>query len=366
MSAGIGQSCDIPIIIRALSCDLYQNGVLSGNTLDGDFLLALDGGSDSDDLSAAADSYYFEWWTLDSEPSDEDCISFSTIDDALAIHRTVTGIKEILPVRLSKSKYTWSRHLSFKPRGLDLNCNRCRLYRGVALGVMDNIQDLRHLAHGSEVGFEARSDITIRRAAGFFQLYDEAMRLESSADDESGNMVTKGKGKNKESKKVIAKRVQSEAAAEVRRLSDLPPVKWTWGVDLSTDDVVQLFRASVGPKMPRQPHSGYEISLPWGRYGEVSDANLSPRTSSCEFSDVEDDYEDVTELDSIDIPTHFTYSPLRHCYDELPGHWKLPSRSSSDGSIEAAEASWLDPPSDDFVTTPPMEGMSSSDTGIFF
>jgi hypothetical protein len=230
------------------------------------------------------------------------------------------------------------------------------------LGVMDNIQDLRHHVHGFEVGFEARSDTTIQRAAGFYQLYEAAMRLEWSADKESGSTITEGKGKGKESKKKIAKKVESDAAAEVRQLSELPALKWTWGVDLTTDDVLQLFQTSTLGRIPRQPHSEYEVSLPWGRYGEVSDAPTSPWTSSLDFSDIDKDHQEVTELDSLDIPTHFTLSPLCHSYDDPPPFESNVSGSPLDDSSTPADASWLQPQNDNFVQTPPMDGKSSSNT----
>ncbi|KAF8800672.1 hypothetical protein BYT27DRAFT_7262812 [Phlegmacium glaucopus] len=54
-------------------------------------------------------------------------------------------------------------------------------HRGVALGTLDNLQDLRHLVHGLEVTYEAGADLSRRRAAGFFPLYDAANAKEMGA-----------------------------------------------------------------------------------------------------------------------------------------------------------------------------------------
>ncbi|KAF8816592.1 hypothetical protein BYT27DRAFT_7076595, partial [Phlegmacium glaucopus] len=268
MAVAIGQSCDVPIILQTLACDLYQRSPDYITLLfDRDFLLALDAGSDLDDLAAVAESYHLAWWTYGNPPSEDVVLSYSSMHDALEHHHAVTGIKGILPVKVNKAKYTWSRHLS-DPKGFSLNCDRCRLYRGVSLGVLDNLQDLRHQVHGLEVASEYRVDQAGRRAAGFFQLYDTVL-LKECEDTQS----TLAKGKAKVSKSRQANQVREVAAADLARLQDLPSLKWTWGPDLTEEDIHQLGKPTL-PTAPPQ-HSGYEFSLPWGRCGKASESPAS-------------------------------------------------------------------------------------------
>jgi len=352
LAAAIGQSVEIPIILRSVACDLYQLGPIAGSTyvINRDLLASLDAGCNIDeDLSAVADSYFIPWWTSDNPPPNHGRLNSGTIHRALEHHRKVTGIKEILPVKTDKSRYTWNRSVAFVPEGVKLDCNRCRLYRGVALGVLDNIQDLRHHVHGLEVSYEERADLAVRRAAGFFQLYEAALMKESSKDADT---LTNQKGKKKETTRNRMKQVEDSAAAEVIRLSNLPSLKWTWGSDLTRDDVLNL--PSNNPLVgQRIPHSGYNISLPWGRYGQDSDEPQSPSPSSCRYSEIEEPDQGVPDiLNPDDIPTHYSLFPLRHTYEDpfiTPNaeHPVVQERQNS------AFASWLLRPNHDFIPSPP-------------
>lgn len=226
-----------------------------------ELLASLDAGCNIDeDLSAVADSYHMDWWNFDKHPSPSWVLGYGTIVDALEHHRQVTGIKAIMPVKMDKTMYTWNRNVSFVAEGIKLDCDRCRLYRGVSLGVLDNIQDLRHHVHGLEVTYEERADLAARRAAGFFQLYEAAQAKEASADNvrEQGESNNR-KGKQRENNKARVTEVEELAAAELKRLSNLPSLKWTWGADLTIDEVLQLHKRDY-PFIPRKQHSGYNVS----------------------------------------------------------------------------------------------------------
>jgi hypothetical protein len=348
MAAAIGQSCEIPALLRSMACDLYRNGVRAGNDMDLEFLLALDSGTPEDDLTAVADSYYLQWWSSNRPPSQFEILATHNIDRALDHHRSVTAMKNIIPLKANKLKYTWSRgarQLSFDPQRLPLNCDRCQLYRGVSVAVLDNIQDLRHLIAGFEV--TSGYNNAVRRASGFFQLYEAALMLETTGEDVhkhgTDNKFTKKNGKRK-----LIDGVQKTAEAELNRLRDSPSLKWTCGPDFTEDDAVKAFRRSSDiPFTFGQLHSGYRFSLPFGRGGQDSEMAMpmSPRSSI--FSSVDDEIQEVPELSLDDIPHHFCLYPLRNYQDE-------PSEIQPDDTpSHTAELAWLQPLADNFFPTPP-------------
>jgi hypothetical protein len=307
MAAAIGKPVDIPIILRVLAGHL--NHTPDGSTIltDYDFIQSLNAGSVANDLSPVADTYLHDWWNSSECPPDEDLLGYVTLEEALEHHRVSTGLDKLQPVENNKKIYTWSRHISGDPRNLTIDCNRCRLYRGVALGLNDNLQDIRHHIHGIMASSEYQADTSERRAAGFFQLYEEALLKESSSYDISGSSKRE-KGRSKDTTTRRANDVMKIAAGELSRLEDLPALKWTWGPELTEKDVTKLERPIV-PNLGRV-HSGYEKSLPWGQRNDDSTNPSSPATSPV-LSDIASSNSAISLLSSADIPTHFNYFPLR-------------------------------------------------------
>jgi hypothetical protein len=327
MAAAIGQSCDIPALLRSMAFDLYRYGVGAGNELDFEMLLVLDSGTPIDDPTAIADSYYLQWWSNVRPPSQFEVLALHSIDRALDHHRSVTASNRIMPKKVNKLKYTWSRgcrQLSYDPRNLPLDCDRCQLYRGVSVAVLDNIQDLRHLITGFEVSYGYNT--AMRRASGFFQLYEAAMQLESTADD-------------------------AAAEEELSRLRDCPSLKWTWGPEVTEHDALKVFRAlSNNSFISGQDHSGYKFSLPYGRGGNDSIFSMpqSPRSST--FSSLDDESQVVPELSPDDIPHHFRHYPLRNYQGEPPQI--QPDDTPAHRSSDPGEFSWLQPVAHDFFPIP--------------
>ena len=104
LAAALGQSIDIPIILRALTSDYHQNGPDSLPILfDHKFHLYLDAGSDPEDLTAVAPSYHLPWWTSESDVVEMDIMSPYSVDECLLHHHNIMGIKGIIPPRLDKT-----------------------------------------------------------------------------------------------------------------------------------------------------------------------------------------------------------------------------------------------------------------------
>lgn len=330
MAAAIGQSNDVPIIIRLLASHLFFCPEGSSITSDRQYYLVIDAGTSADDPSAVADSYIRDWWNAESCPASDQNLQFGFLKQALDHHSHATGKNLPFPPKLTKDKYTRSRDLS----GITLQCNNCRLYRGVALGLAHNLNDMRNRIHGIEVKYELHGDMSERRAAGFFQLYDGVLMKELNKD--ATNMV---KGKSKESRHDKSLRVQKLAADELARLETLSSLKWTWGVELSADEAINIAKHNSVTKF--RQHSGYNESLPWGRRGEDS-SEPGSFASSQVVSEINNDNLDIPELNTIDIPLHFTTGPLRQELDEVPPEQlprlDIPDISSSDGGNLATAA----------------------------
>jgi hypothetical protein len=210
---------------------------------------------------------------------------------------------------------------------------------------LDDLQDLRHHLHGLEVSFEGRSKATARRAAGFHELHQAAIMKESAAsppDHEwAAGQSSQSKGKAKAGNaQAHAEQVRLNAAAELRRLQNLPELKWTWGADLSKDEVLKLMRPVTSDCA--NIHSGYVDSLASGLRGEWSERSLSASSEPHNVSDLGEDVTNVPELHPDQYPVHFTYPPLRHFFSDPPVA-RAPTQPSS----------WLHPPPNNYINFPP-------------
>ena len=131
----------------------------------------------------------------------------------------------------------------------------------------------------------------------------------------------KGKGKRKVSISQQSENVRNEAAAELSRLDDLPSQKWTWGTELSREEVVLLAKPII-PSLAN-PHSGYLSSLPEGPLRDESSGPSSP-PSAPKVSTIASDIHSVPDLPANEYPTHFGFHPLRQDLGDPPLSMKLP------------------------------------------
>jgi len=187
---------------------------------------------------------------------------------------------------------------------------------------MDSLCDLQNHVNALE-GFTVHRDhMSERRAVGFFKLYEAALTKEDSI-----NSAISGEKIKKQSISKMSAEVRQKAAAEFNRLTALPSQKWTWGTDLTTEDIRDLttpFHFSTTGQ-----HSGYDISLPLGDYEkESSYGPASPFTDKLSVDAV--DNTDIPELDLKDIPTHFSHYPLRQEIGDPPATLQLPRFPSPD------------------------------------
>jgi hypothetical protein len=295
----------------------------------------LDSGIDPLDPSALAETYIRSWWTLQEEPPNTGYLTYDILHEAVDHHRSVLDRKDTFQSKIIK-KHDWSRALSHDPDGLLLKCQNCRLYRGVAVRVLDSLHDLRNQAHAMEEASKFRGNTSERRAAGFFQLYDAVSEKEMST--KSTKTFTSKTKLNKAQKISYA---QIHAAAELDRLQKLPSLKWTWGTELTSEEVIELGRPA--PRTVPREHSDYNFSLPLGRVRTDSNEPDSPPASQL-VSHLADDIREIPDLSSIDIPTHFSRYPLRQEHSAPPSEkLQLVSESAvtnNTGELPAAPIPW--------------------------
>jgi len=235
----------------------YLDGNLSSNGLD--------------DPALDVHSFLFPWWT-GSHPSigTPSHLCSATIESALDDYRRQLADAHIpfgsphmicdLSDELNKPAYTW--HSSINDDLLN-DCTRCRLYRAVAVGVVDQLRDTYNMVHACEVANVAEKDIAMRRASGFNELFEASLKKEcerravepelGSGPGDEGHTEQFGPevGKLKDWMKKVVMDAEHNAAR-----------KWTWGVDLTDEDLLCLIRGADAEY--QLPHSGYDQELSTG------------------------------------------------------------------------------------------------------
>ena len=307
MAAAIGQSINIPIVIRGLAMDLHRH-VPGSDTLlfDPDFLFSLDTGTDHDDPAKVVKSYHQQWWTARTPPAITDLMNQQNIADFLKHHHRLTesDSPNILPVAPVKPSYGWSRGVNFDSVSPNIQCHQCRLYRAILIGAEDELRDIRHYAHGMEVRSAFRARFAARRAATFYQLYQAA----NSKADASIQAV-------QHTPAPAPEQIRVRAQTELVRLSKLPKMKWTPECPLSSKEVLAVLKTN--PHV-RTIHSGYIEYLPWGLYGASFDAPMSASPHESDWYSDTGKIDDIVNLSPKSHPMHFEFPPLRDLHDEPP------------------------------------------------
>ena len=338
MAAAIGQSLDIPIIIRSLAFQ-YSRGRDVTIKFDADFLALLDAATQPEDEAAMAPSYFYEWWSALVEPYDNELLNFLTLQDCLEHHHIATGTLGVLPSRIRGERYEWPAEVKRLADVTALPCKGCRLYRAVSGVALEDCQDIRHHVHGLEASYRAREVLTQRRAAGFFHLYQaacakEAEELASGTHHAYAGSSTRGRADLP---------IRQQAAKELAKLKAKPNLKWTAGSDLTVEDVLALLHPPSGP---RGIHSGYESALPSSSGRQDSPILSSPHIRTQRFSDCGNDVVNPPPLSPQDHPVHFSQPPLRHYYED-----PLPTETPPD--IANPGSAWLAHPPPGYVPDPP-------------
>jgi hypothetical protein len=311
MCTALGNSVEIPFIIRRLADTLYKqapNGLPV--TFDPDFIVSLDGGSGPDDLSAAVASYHGQWWTGPLPPPADSLLNMSMLEACLQHHRKVSGIKRFYRSGLLKTSYTWPRYVMDSPAAPPTcDSGRCLVYRGVALSIEQSYKELLNQAETLASFSEANADRFGRRAAIAYQLYEAAAAQDIPPPPRK--MIPKS-SLSRQTTKARSQNVVATAVVDLKRLQNTPEVKWQWGPSLSRHEVLQAVKP---PVKESRNHSGYNISLRDDQQGSDSDGPSSIHSgSSAVFSPIGKDIMEIPDLMPKHYNHHFNFPPLRHDY----------------------------------------------------
>ena len=303
----------------------YLDGNLSSNGLD--------------DPALDIQMFHLPWWTGPHSPTGiSSYLSRATIKSALDDYRRQLGAAmppigkphsiHNLADELNKPGYTWHSSANDLPNIPNNNCTRCRLYRAVAVGVMDQVRDTYNMAHGCEVANEAEKDIGIRRASGFNELFEAVLKKECDAgelaagsglgreqqrDSEGEQQQDSESGSDKqqfgpevEGLKKLIKKLVMEAGG-------MASSKWTWGVDLTEDDLRSLIRGA--DRQHQVPHSGYDQDLSSGALRSQTSEALDP-------VNLEDPKDGNLRFDDVSISTIPDLGP--HEFPRFQSYWTHP------------------------------------------
>lgn len=408
MAAATGLVVDIPVIIRSLSRDFYRSALRNNYSipLDHDFLLALDAGIIAPAGRTAAGVYsvkdfHCSWWTDDDLDLSipyfaQKILDVNNIDECLTFHRhqiTILAAADITtdPPIPANPHYVWKANASNAITDSD-TCNRCRLYRAVAMGTLEDHRDIRNQIQAMEDYFSTQKEQSIRRSAGFYQLYEYLVIKEQDPTaaaaaalsdvthvpvrapiiEEESLPAMKTSKKGKKGKQIAARRAAGEnvrklAISEVARLQNTPSLKWTWGVSMDESDLPFLNR--YGGLGRRDPHSGYDRSLTQG-LDTRSYSTQSHDVAAVEagfFSDVSQNVRrPVDDLDPTTIPSCL-YMNIRNAPDRYLVGFRDHSVDPMDDilPLPAAVPFRVPPPLSDRVLQAPIDESRSFSFLIF-
>ena len=303
---------NIPVLIRSLGQDMFQIGMDRCKKFRPslDLIIYLDGNITShgpDDATINVSEFHNAWWKGHSPPSSPSLIfSSRQVGSALEHYRKQLGLHGIIPTppfpvdlnaELNKPCYTWHASAHTNQR---IDCTRCRLYRAVALGVMDQVRDIRNMLHACEVANEGEREVAMRRASGLNELFEAALNKECQTKPDK----LRPKGvfvKDRHTLNSSAEFLKSQIKELTEMCTNDPSMKWTWGVDLTEADLARLTRGADRHK-PVHPHSGYDTALDSMSLISASTHSIDPMKledpeilNSC-FDDLSPDFPSIADL----------------------------------------------------------------------
>jgi hypothetical protein len=148
LAAATGLLINIPVVTCSVAC-----AVLYPDTgLDIDMMLILDAGNHPSHPTGTVEHYEVDWWTSDEAPQMGDYINFNRIASCLSFHAqesinfisTSTGTSNMV-----------AGHKKMAPEPIvDLPCNRCIRYCGVAIDALQKIHSLHAQIQQQETTLE--------------------------------------------------------------------------------------------------------------------------------------------------------------------------------------------------------------------
>jgi hypothetical protein len=138
-------------------------------------------------------------------------------------------------------------------------CQKCDKYSQILSTSLQDILDIHRFANKMVTCSETQRNLDMRRASTFNLLHEAALIKELNQIPETpDSSSSSSKSRN------IVESWAETARKNLERLRPLPEnsYKWTWGEDLTKDEVLALRRS--GTKPMDKMHSGYDLSLKQG------------------------------------------------------------------------------------------------------
>ena len=191
-----GVAVDIPPFIRVLC-----NSAIFSEPL----RQFVDAGPEVHDADTAVTEFKYAWWLPGQlhDLSEEKFFNLHSAEECLIFHeaqkrnggRRVDGTTTMKDL-FSKNYVLPTSVFGDVPVPPDKEpCTRCRLYRAVAIGSQNKLRDLRNLLQGGSSLFRTTTQLSIRKASSFNQLYEAAVNKEATtttADDLPTHLAVRG------------------------------------------------------------------------------------------------------------------------------------------------------------------------------
>jgi hypothetical protein len=305
-----GVVVEVPIILRSLADSLahqpYEDLPLLFHP---DLLATLDAGTDLDNYGSLVERYEFDWWNLPQEPTAEACLNTCNLDRCLLLHRQLLSQQNKNPFPPIQTT-TSTTQTTADPR-----CSRCTEYQAIAGSLLAELQGVQEFAQAMETYKFNQLDVDTRRATGLFMLHEKALLKEMTApatatapaSAATSLLVPIPPSPPKRAKPQISRksrRIMASARAQLESLDGKPAgsYKWTWGADLTEDDVLAINRELSLEKPGR--HSGYNISLPPGVIRGDWSTTGSLRTGPAVYDTLPSDLMSIPEMAPLPLPPY--------------------------------------------------------------
>ena len=304
---------DVPILLWSLAdslADVNLDHLPLG--FHPSLLAALDDGVATESPSRLVDSYACDWWRHNTEPAAGQILGTNTLDECLNSYRQyipAPSISHSSPI-ISQPQNAAADYRA--------DCRSCNDLQALIQDMFDEARSMHALINGCESSADAAVNANVRKAAGFHQLHEltvlkelhakppalssttatamataaamaaaMAMAMATATATATAPPPARAAGPSKQSAATRKSQlVAARAQAELERLKSLPPAshKWTWGVDITENDVLASNQKAKG-KEKKAHHSGYARSLPDGVFRKGYSVTASIATAvSADFS----------------------------------------------------------------------------------
>ena len=281
IATAIGLVIEVPILLRSLADSLAEVDIRHlPLRFHPSLLAALDDGVAADGPARLVGSYACDWWRQKTELALAPIFGMDTLEECLVHHR------QYIAAPADSATAGQPPHNT-----LDAACPSCIKMRSLVHDMLDESRSTESFIDGCQSAADAAMNRNIRKAVGFHRLHELAMFKDLQAESKAESTILKNPGRmgGPSKQTAVATRsglVAARAEAELQRLKSLPATKWTWGADITKNDVLASNQSTKSKGKKAKAHSGYMIPLatgPLGR-GEWSTTASIPTGASVAYS----------------------------------------------------------------------------------